>query len=99
MLQASMHLVFPSFDGHGKGPVLVGSIDLLVCGCCCDTVYIVNGRTGCINKIDIGERSYGESNPPNLLACCSCTERLCAFAAMVLADDILGRGTMDLVSR
>lgn len=38
-------------------------------------VYLVDGRSGCTNKIDIGEHSYG----------------------MVLVDDVLGRGKLDLI--
>lgn len=38
-------------------------------------VYIVNGATGCSNKVDIGEHSY----------------------SMVLVDDVLGNGKLDLL--
>lgn len=38
-------------------------------------VYVIEGATGCVNKIDLGER----------------------VLSMVLADDVKGDGTLDLI--
>lgn len=67
----------------------------------------MHGKTGCTQKIDIGEHSYGELDTlPSIRFCpavlvahaclrCVCRPRVCA--GMVLADDILDHGKTDLV--
>jgi len=64
-----LHLVVPSFDGHSTS--LIRCVDhaclhrmswFFLLG---RAVYVIDGRTGCTNKVDFGEKAYGKCYAAN----------------------------------